>query len=421
LIFRSTNGGSSWVNIWHWTRYPSMSHECVYPHDISVSPWLNFTATKQCSGGGRPGPSVPVPLGWMTEALALDPFDPNRFFYGTGATLYGSTDATIWDDNNVNTQFHISVKAKGIEETSIACLVSPPTGPQLVSGIYDIKGFVHTNVDVVPASMHPNIKTPRDMDFAELAPTKFVEVENPDEANCHLGLAVSTDSGKNWTITGAEPSGITGAGTVAYAADGSRAIWAPIGAAAGAYYSKNPGGSNPGWTVCSGFPAGGIVRSDRVNANTFYGFYNGTFYISANGGASFTATGASGLPSSGRFKTMPGVQGDIWLVSGGSSGGVWHSVNGGATFTRLTTVTYAESIGFGKAASGQTYMALYIQGEVNGVRGFFRSTDAGATWLRLNDDQHQWYYSGSTITGDPRIFGRVYIGTNGRGIIYGDP
>jgi xyloglucan-specific exo-beta-1,4-glucanase len=118
---------------------------------------------------------------------------------------------------------------------------------------------------------------------------------------------------------------------------------------------------------------------------------------------------------------MPGVQGDIWLVSGGSSGGVWHSVNGGATFTRLTTVTYAESIGFGKAASGQTYMALYIQGEVNGVRGFFRSTDAGATWLRLNDDQHQWYYSGSTITGDPRIFGRVYIGTNGRGIIYGDP
>jgi len=51
--------------------------------------------------------------------------------------------------------------------------------------------------------------------------------------------------------------------------------------------------------------------------------------------------------------------------------------------------------------------------------GIFRSTDAGATWVRINDDHHQW---GAVfpLTGDPRIFGRVYIGTNGRGIIYGD-
>ena len=41
-------------------------------------------------------------------------------------------------------------------------------------------------------------------------------------------------------------------------------------------------------------------------------------------------------------------------------------------------------------------------------------------WLRINDDLHQWGWTGQTITGDPRIYGRVYIGTNGRGIIYGD-
>ena len=51
----------------------------------------------------------------------------------------------------------------------------------------------------------------------------------------------------------------------------------------------------------------------------------------------------------------------------------------------------------------------------------FRSIDAGQTWVRINDDQHQRGHAGDTaITGDPRIFGRVYIGTNGRGIIYGD-
>ena len=47
-------------------------------------------------------------------------------------------------------------------------------------------------------------------------------------------------------------------------------------------------------------------------------------------------------------------------------------------------------------------------------------TTPGATWVLINDDQHRYGWI-SMIIGDPRTYGRVYLGTGGRGIIYGDP
>jgi xyloglucan-specific exo-beta-1,4-glucanase len=103
------------------------------------------------------------------------------------------------------------------------------------------------------------------------------------------------------------------------------------------------------------------------------------------------------------------------------AGGVWHSTNGGTSFTKLTSVmALADGIGFGMAATGQTCPAIYLAGKIGSVRGFYRSVDGGASWMQINDNNHQWYYSGYVITGDPNLFGRVYIATNGRGIIYGD-
>ena len=417
-IFRSTNGGTTWSRIWDWTRYPSRSFR--YTQDITAAPWLKLPAAPIC-GGGRPGAEVNPKLGWMTEALEIDPFNSNRLMYGTGATLYGSTNLTTWDISNTS-QITIKVLAPGIEETAVQDLISPPSGANLLSALGDIGGFRHNDLNVVPGVSFGSPRgTNTSIDFAELSPSYIVRVGNGDTANCEKSIAISSDGGTTWTSPSAAPAGLTGGGSVAVAATGGgKIVWSPQGV--GVYYTTGGGKS---WTASTGIPAGARVISDRVNANKFYGFKSGVFYISTDGGKTFSATAATGLPVNGpsRFKAVAGREGDIWLAGGvdGDVYGLWHSTNSGASFVKLANVEEADNIGFGKAATGQTYPALYAAAQVSGVRGLFRSIDAGQTWVRINDDQHQWGRAGEVaLTGDPRIFGRVYVGTNGRGILYGD-
>jgi hypothetical protein len=87
---------------------------------------------------------------------------------------------------------------------------------------------------------------------------------------------------------------------------------------------------------------------------------------------------------------------------------------------KVSTVTEAYRLGFGKALNAGGYPAVYLFGTVNGVLGFFRSDNTGASWTRINDNNHQfgWMHQ---ITGDPRVYGRCYISAEGRGISYGQP
>ncbi|MEU2239099.1 cellulose binding domain-containing protein [Streptomyces sp. NPDC018338] len=401
-IFRSTDSGSTWTKAWDYTAYPTRANR--YTMDVSTVPWLTWGATPAA-------PEQTPKLGWMTEALEIDPFDSDRMMYGTGATIYGTQELTKWD---TGTNFTIRPMVKGLEETAVLDLASPPSGAPLISALGDIGGFRHTDLTAVPSMMFtsPNFTSTTSLDYAETNPNAVVRSGHLDGGP---RVAFSADNGANWTA-GQEPSGVTGGGTVAVSADGGRYVWSPDGTGVHT-------GTGGAWTASTGIPAGATVESDRVDPRTFYGFKDGTFYASTDGGATFTAR-ATGLPAKGnaRFKAVPGRKGDIWLAGGApdSTYGLWHSTDGGAAFTRVSGVDQADTVGFGKAAPGAAYPALYTSAKIGGVRGIFRSTDAGTTWVRINDDAHQWGWTGGAITGDPRVYGRVYVSTNGRGIIYGD-
>ncbi|MFI1375361.1 cellulose binding domain-containing protein [Streptomyces longwoodensis] len=404
-IFRSTNSGGTWTKAWDYSSYPNRDNR--YTMDVSSVPWLTW--------GANPSPPEQAPkLGWMTESLEIDPFNSDRMMYGTGATVYGTEDLTKWDSG---AKFTVRPMVQGLEETAVNDLASPPSGAPLLSALGDIGGFRHTDLTKVPAMMYtsPNFTTTTSLDYAEKDPNTVVRVGDQDSGP---HVAFSTDNGANW-FAGTDPSGVSGGGTVAAAADGSRFVWSPQGT--GVQYTTGFGSS---WSASSGIPAGAVVESDRVDPKTFYGFKSGKFYVSSDGGATFTASAATGLPSgdSVRFKALPGTKGDVWLAGGASDGayGLWHSTDSGATFTKLSGVEQADTIGFGKAAAGASYQTLYTSAKIGGVRGIFRSTDKGASWTRINDDAHQWGWTGGAITGDPRVYGRVYVATNGRGIVYGD-
>jgi photosystem II stability/assembly factor-like uncharacterized protein len=161
----------------------------------------------------------------------------------------------------------------------------------------------------------------------------------------------------------------------------------------------------------------------------FYAFDqgNGRLYVSTNGATGFSATGPAfptlaNNPGGGNedviLRAAPGGEGDLWL--GSRNDGLHHSTNGGVSFAKLADVQEVYSLGFGMAAPGQNGPALFLAGKVGGLQALFRSDDAGKNWVRINDDQHQFGWL-KDVTGDPRIFGRVYFATGGRGVIYGDP
>ncbi|MGP3786318.1 X2-like carbohydrate binding domain-containing protein [Paenibacillus sp. 1A_MP2] len=409
-LFRSTDGGATWTRIWEFEAYPN--RKMRYTQDISAAPWLTF-------GTNPAPPEVSPKLGWMIGDLEIDPFDSDRMMYGTGATIYGTKNLTDWDEGN---KINISVMAKGVEEIAVLDLISPPSGAHLLSGVGDVSGFRHNDLDQAPATMFtsPNYSSTESLDFAELSPSTMVRVGKADytaDPNAK-SIGLSSDGGTTWYKANAEPAGTTGGGTVAISANGNRLVWSTSDK--GVHYST--GGNS--WTASSGIPAQAKVISDRVNPNQFYGFAAGKVYVSTNGGASFTASAATGLPVEGNtdLDAVPGTEGELWFAGGSEEGGpygLWHSTDSGATFTKLANVEEADSIGFGKAAPGQNGVALYTIAKIDGTRGFFRSDDGGANWVRINDNQHQ-YARVTTITGDPRLYGRVYLGTNGRGILYAD-
>jgi photosystem II stability/assembly factor-like uncharacterized protein len=386
-IFRTANGGATWA---------ALVSKAIW--DVAGATWLYWHGT-----------SLPA-MGWMGD-VEIDPFNPGRALFITGQGLWASDNVTAAD---IGAPTHWSFADDGLEETVVLDLASPPAGALLLSGVGDIAGFRHDNLDVSPAGgmfSNPVFGNTTSLDFAELAPTIVARVGTSSSGG-KCG-AYSADGGTTWIPFATTPAPSAGttfkcSGSIAVSADGKVFLWAPQGAAPS--YSQDSGAT---WPVCEGISAGAKVAADRGNPSKFYASDRNGMYLSLDGGATFVKVTAS---PSGRPRPVFGIEGDVWVPTGT---GLFHSQDSAATFTQVQPVNGASAVGFGMPAPGQTYPAVYLAGSVADIWGTYRSDDAGATWQRIDDPQHQFGYI-NCLTGDQRQYGRVYLGTGGRGILYGD-
>jgi photosystem II stability/assembly factor-like uncharacterized protein len=407
-LFRSIDAGKTWKPIFGAS--DTTNDSVVGYFDYSGAPYVHHT-----------------PIHWLLDAQ-IDPCDPNHAMFTTG---YGGWETFDLTNVDVGKPTHWSVMAKGIEETVGLKLLSPPAGPHLITAIGDYGSFEHWDLDNPPAdvNVNPRFGNTTGAAFASQNPSIVVRVGalaggDPNRIN----LGYSLDGGATWQPSTTMPSRASRQGSIAVNADGSRWIWTPDNSAA--YLTTNRGST---WTRCAGLPVGVRAVADSVNPLKFYAvdLASGTFFSSTDGGekfadkplnlpAQFPAGGGDRGDARGgqdQVYADPTTEGGLWLAS---FDGLFHSTDSGQTWTQLPAPTLIHAFGFGKSAPGSDVPALYLVGTIAGQRGVFRSDDGGKFWVRINDDAHQ-YGLLLQVAGDPRIYGRVYLGTHGRGVLYGDP
>ncbi len=362
-------------------------------------------------------PYYPSPH-WMGE-VAIDPFRPAVLRFTTGGGIYLCENLTEVDRGG---KAVFTVGAVGIEETFVNDIICPPAGAQLISGINDVAGFRHADVTIPPpegASTNPRFMAKR-LDFAERNPDLVVRV-GPSKTY----LAFSEDNGRTWRPLPVPDAEAQASSSVAIAADGGVIAIVPAKKNGAALWTTRDRGTT--WHAALAADAGvRQVLADRGEPQVFHAFAvsadhkDGRWFRSQDGGKTFTP-GAT-LPGAGGariIRATPGRAGHVWIPA--EKAGLLRSTDGGMTFTRVPAFSVCQTVGFGRAAPGRDHPAIFATGTIAGVYGVFRSDDEAATWVRINDDQHRFGDLCFSITGDPRRYGRVYIATNGRGIVYADP
>ena len=417
----SLDGGQTWSG---WDPYNQLSSTDI--------PWLAGAGTYLGANNIQFSPTVPNELivnggtGVWTSTFTAEV-----------VTLpYPTFTPVAWTDQSA-----------GIEQLVAMDILVPPGGNPIVAS-WDRAFFSISNESTYPSTYGPvngSFVAGWSLDYASSNPTFVVGIADWWGGVEQSGY--STNGGQTWTPFATElPGGGTNyiGGTIA-ASTPNNIIWSPAGGLA-PFYTLNGGAtwtqiSLPGVSNWSTFDWAyafdtRTVTADRVLTNTFYlydadqGGAQAGVFKTTNGGQTWTKVFSGQIVNysfyNGELESVPGQAGNLFFTGGiqgdGSTNQTWasfmRSTDGGSTWTAVPNVTEVFCYGFGAAAPGANYPSIYIAGWVNNVYGIWQSNDNAQSWIQIGT-----YPLGSldyikTISGDPDVYGQVYVGFNGSGYAY---
>lgn len=437
-IYRSYDYGQTWEEILYDLEKGRMDFRASY--------------MKPCYNGGH---SI---IHWLSD-LKVNPFDEREAWFNTGTGVFRTQNLT-------DEEVRFSDWCDGLEETVHLNLYSPPRGEvKLIDILGDLGGFAFRQLD-----------KPCDNSFADAEGNRYITCINADYSDENPDFVVVTPRG-NWKgktrggliISGDQcrtfrrlpmPYGITekldeafrrietpnvNSGWAAVSADCRKIVWSvaegdrlPLDMVVasvdgGAHFVQVQVYDLTGRKRAEG---GMKVFADRVDSDVFYGFGEASqCYISHDGGLTFRQQimppefpkvdfTLIDCASKIEVRGENGKRGVFYMAL--SVCGLWKLIyDDGITVRRLSKegdVFYR--MGLGVLRPGGDYCkedkAIYTAAVIDGVYGFYRSEDDGRTFIRLNTDR-QMYGEINSVEGDSRVYGRYYLATGSRGVLYGEP
>ena len=341
-------------------------------------------------------------------SMAMDPFNADTVMVVSGNGIFRCDN--IWAASPEFTFF-----VRGLEETVPLDCISIPGGT-LFTAIGDYDGFDNTDVDAYGRLHTTAIGTTTSIAVAALNPNVRVKVGGNESSQ---KILYSEDGGETWTYmnTRPDPQVAAYAGCVTVTADGANIIWSTSNYM-GAYITTDRGQT---WEAVEGLRGGYYLAADPVNPNYVYASGANGLLVSSDGGKSFSAT-MMRTELTRKITVSFGNEGTIYIPCG--KAGLFLTDDHAQTYARLDTVYSCEAVGLGKGRTDDAPYVIYIWGspQEGDAEGIYLSEDEGATWVRVNNDAHQFGGpgNGNFLVGDYNVYGRCYLATTGLGLVYCD-